>query len=501
MAGHVSTGSAGSTGPAGTAGRVDAVVVGAGPNGLAAALLMAAAGLETVVYEAADTVGGGMRTAEPTLPGFRHDLCSVAHPMALASPFFRAFGLADRVDLLQPPAPYAQPLDGAPAGIAYRDLDRTAERLGRDGRAWRALFGPLVERWQGMAEAALSDQRRFPSDLPTAARLGLRIAEFGTPAWAARFREPAARAMLAGVAAHAVAPPRALAPAGAGILLAALAHAVGWPVPRGGSQTIADAMAAELVRRGGRVLTGHRIESLAELPAARAVLLDVTPAGLLHLAGRALPEGYARRLRAFRYGSAACKVDFALSGPVPWADPACAEAGTLHLSGTREETVAVEREVAAGRHPSRPYVLAVQPGVVDPGRAPAGMHTLYSYAHVPHGSTVDVGDAVERQVERFAPGFRDLVLARSVTTAADQQLHNPNYVGGDISGGAMSLRQTAFRPVPALDPYATPLDGVYLCSSSTPPGPGVHGMSGLHAARRALRHRFGLTGDPLARLA
>jgi phytoene dehydrogenase-like protein len=479
-------------------GRVDAVVVGAGPNGLAAALVLAGAGLDVAVYEAAATVGGGTRTQELTLPGYRHDVCSVAHPMALASPFFRAFGLQDRVELLQPAAAYAQPLDGAPAGIAYRDLDRTVARLGRDGPAWRALFGPLAERWQGLVQAALSDQRRPPQDPLTALRLGLRIAEFGTPAWAARFREPTARAMLAGVAAHAIAPPRALPPAGTAMLLASLAHAVGWPVPRGGSQAIADALADGLRARGGRIVTGHRVDTLDELPEARAVLLDLTPAGLLRLAGRRLPERYARRLRAFRYGSAACKVDFALAGPVPWADPACAEAGTLHLSGGREETVAVEREVAAGRHAARPYVLAVQPGVVDPSRAPAGRHTLYSYAHVPHGSTVDVADAVERQIERFAPGFRDLVLARAVTTAADQQIHNANYVGGDIGGGAMSLWQTAFRPLPAWDPYTTALDGLYLCSASTPPGPGVHGMSGLHAARRALRRSFGITTDPLA---
>ncbi|MCP2308339.1 phytoene desaturase family protein [Kitasatospora paracochleata] len=481
-------------------GEVDAAVVGSGPNGLAAALVLAGAGLRVEVHEAADTVGGGTRTAELTLPGFRHDLCAVAHPMALASPFFRAFDLASRVEMLQPEAAYAQPLDGRPAAVAWRDLDRTAERLGRDGPAWRALFRPLVEDWPGLVDAALTDRRRPPAAPLTAARLLLRVAEFGTPAWSARLRDPAARALLAGVAAHAVRPPRTLPAAGAGLLLAALGHAVGWPIPRGGSQAVADAMAAELTRRGGRIVTGHRVDSLTDLPRARAVLLDTSPAGLLRIAGPRLPDRYVRRLRGYRYGSAACKVDFALSGPVPWADPDCAYAGTLHLSGTREETAALEREVGAGRHPDRPYVLTVQPGIVDPTRAPAGQHTLYTYAHVPHGSTVDVGDAVTAQLERFAPGFRDLVLARRTTTAADLAAYNANYVGGDIGAGAMSLWQTVFRPVPALDPYTTPLPHLYLCSAATPPGPGVHGMSGLHAARRALHRTFALRTDPLALL-
>ncbi|WP_235558354.1 phytoene desaturase family protein [Sphaerimonospora mesophila] len=479
-------------------GRVDAVVVGSGPNGLAGALVLAAAGLEVLVYEAADTIGGGTRTEELTLPGFRHDVCSAVHPMVLASPFFRAFDLSRHgVRLLQPEIPYAHPLDGGRAALAWRDLERTAQGLGVDGPAWRSLLGPLVERWRPLVDTALSDFRSPPRHPGTALLMALRILEQGSALWGVRFRGDAAPALLTGVGAHAIAPPRAIAPAGVGLVLAALAHAVGWPVPQGGSHTITRAMAAELTRLGGRIITGRRIDTLAELPRARAVLLDVAPAGLLRIAGDLLPDRYGRRLRAFRPGGAACKVDFALSGPVPWASPECARAGTLHLVGSRAEALAAEQAVAAGRHARRPYVLAVQPGVVDSGRAPAGHHVLWTYAHVPNGSPRDVSDQVIAQVERFAPGFRELILAEHVVTASRAHLHNPNYVGGDISGGAADLWQMIMRPVPRLDPYRTPLPGVYLCSSSTPPGPAVHGMSGVHAAGRALRHRFGINADPL----
>ncbi|WP_169803906.1 phytoene desaturase family protein, partial [Actinomadura rubrobrunea] len=276
------------------------------------------------------------------------------------------------------------------------------------------------------------------------------------------------------------------------LMLATLAHAVGWPIPRGGSQAIVDAMAAEFTRLGGRIFTDHRVRKLSDLPRARAVLLDVSPAGLLDIAGDELPSRYARRLRAFRYGTAACKVDFALSGPVPWTAEGCDQAGTLHVIGSREEALAAEREVAAGRHAERPYVLVVQPGVVDETRAPKGHHTLWTYAHVPHDSPRDVSEAIIAQIERFAPGFRDLILAKHVRTARDQARHNPNYIGGDIGGGALTTWQLLARPAPRWDPYTTPLRGVYICSASTPPGPGVHGMSGVHAARRALRRRFGI---------
>jgi phytoene dehydrogenase-like protein len=480
--------------------EVDAVVVGSGPNGLAAALVLARAGLQVEVHEAAPTLGGGARSAELTLPGFLHDVCSAAHPMAIASPFFRAFDLAAHgVEMLQPEVAYAHPLDGGRAGLAWRDLDRTAEGLGRDGAAWRSLLGPLVARWRDAVATAMSDFRHLPAPagLAPSVRLGLRVLEQGSPLWGARFRGDLAPALLTGVSAHANLPPRSLTPAGAGLLLATLAHAVGWPLPRGGSQAVVDALAAELERHGVRTVTGHRVETLAELPRARAVLLNLGPAGLLRIAGAELPGRYARRLRAYRYGNAVCKVDFALAGPVPWTAPGCDRAGTLHLVGSRPEALATEREVAAGRHPERPYVLAVQPGVVDPSRAPAGRHTLWTYAHVPHGSPLDLSEAMIAQVERFAPGFRDLILARRVVTGAEAERHNPNYVGGDIVAGSLTPWQTVMRPLPRWDPYTTPLPGVYLCSASTPPGPGVHGMAGVHAAWRALRQRFGIRTDPL----
>jgi phytoene dehydrogenase-like protein len=469
----------------------DAVVVGAGPNGLAAAVTLARAGVEVEVYEAGDTVGGGCRTAELTLPGYLHDVCAGAHPMALASPFFRAFDLAAHgVELLTPEVSYAHPLDGGVAGLAWRDLDRTVAGLGRDGAAWRRMFEPLVRNWEDIVALAMSDTRHPPLNPVAGVRFGRRLLEQSSLLWDLRFRDDIAPAMFTGISAHAIIPPRAFSAAGVALLLGTLAHAGGWVIPRGGSRTIVDALAAEVERAGGRVVTGRRIDTLDEFRDARTILLDVAPTGFLQLAGDRLPARYAAQLRRFRYRGAACKVDFALSGPVPWQARGCESAGTLHLVGTRTEAVAVEKTVAAGRHADRPYVLAIQPGVVDDTRAPEGKHTLYTYAHVPNGSTRDVSDAIIAQIERFAPGFRDLILATHVRTAAEMPAYNANYIGGDISAGAMTLRQTLLRPTPRWNPYSTPLPGVYLCSSATPPGPGVHGMSGLYAARHALRARF-----------
>lgn len=482
----------------------DAVVVGSGPNGLAAAVILARAGLEVEVYEAGDTVGGGCRTGAVTLPGFHHDLCAGAHPMAVASPFFRAFDLkAHGVELLTPEVSYAHPLDGGRAGLAWLDLEHTADGLGRDGKSWRRLFGPLVRKWEDLVGLIMSDLRHPPIDPEMLLRLdpGIelrllrRMLEQSTALWNTRFREDVAPALLTGVAAHAIRPPRSIAGAGVSLLLGTLAHVGGWPVPRGGSQAIVDALAEDLKTHGGRIFTDHRIDSLDDFADVRAVLLDTAPAELQRIA--TLPARYNFALNRFRYGGAACKVDFALAGPVPWRAHGCERAGTLHLIGSRAEAVAAENAVAAGRLADRPYVLAIQPGVVDATRAPEGTHTFYTYAHVPNGSTEDMTEAITAQVERFAPGFRDLILATHVRTAATMPAHNPNYIGGDISAGAMTLRQTIFRPAPRWNPYSTPLPGVYLCSAATPPGPGVHGMNGYHAARHALRKEFGVMTDPL----
>jgi phytoene dehydrogenase-like protein len=475
---------------------VDAVVVGSGPNGLAAAVTMAAAGLRVQVVEGAPTIGGGCRTEELTLPGFWHDVCSAAHPLAVASPFFTRFDLAARgVRLAFPDVEFAQPLDGGRAAVVTRSVTETAERLGADGPAYRRLLGPLAGHMDAILGAILAPLRQPPAHPVAAANYGLR-AVLPASVVARRWHTDEARAIMAGAAAHAMMPLTAVPTAGVGLMLTGLAHAVGWPVVAGGSARITDAMAAALTANGGRIETGRWVRSLAELPPARAVLLDVSPRALDQLAGDRLPGRYRAALRRYRYGPGVCKVDFALSGPVPWANEACRRAGTLHLGGPFEQVAAAEAEVAAGKHPDRPYVLVVQPGVADPSRAPAGQQTLWTYCHVPSGSDVDMTGRIEAQIERFAPGFRDLVLARSVRTAAAEEAQNPNYVGGDIAVGLQTLRQTILRPVPRWNPYRTPVRGVYLCSSATPPVPGVHGRCGELAALTALRDEFGVRDAP-----
>jgi phytoene dehydrogenase-like protein len=469
---------------------LDAVVVGAGPNGLAAAITLAATGRSVLVLEAGATPGGGSRTAELTLPGFRHDVCSAIHPLALASPFLRELPLRRHgLEMIQPPAALAHPLDDGSAAVLERSLEATAGSLGEDGAAWQRLLGPLARHGTELAEAVLDPLRvpRHPLALAGFGRNGIRAA---APLARARFRGERARGLLAGVAAHPMLPLERMPTAGYGLLIAALGHAVGWPLPRGGSQGIADALAAHLGELGGQVVCGHEVRSLAELPPARAVLLDVTPRQLLRIAGERLPAGYRRRLERYRYGPGVVKVDWALDAPVPWKASGCDQAGTVHLGGTLAEVAAAEAAVARGEHPERPFVLLAQPSRFDPTRAPEGRHTVWAYCHVPHGSTLDpevTAGRVEAQVERFAPGFRERVLARHVLGPAALERYNANYVGGDINGGIQDLRQLLTRPVARLVPWATPLDGVWLCSSSTPPGGGVHGMCGHLAARAALR--------------
>jgi phytoene dehydrogenase-like protein len=468
----------------------DAVVVGSGPNGLAAALTLAQAGLAVEVFEGATTVGGGTRTAALTIEGFRHDACSSVHPSLVASPFFRALDLpALGIDLCQPEVVFAHPLDGGRAAALYRSVDETAQGLGGDAAAYGAVMQPLVEHLEAIVPYVLGPMRSLPRDPLALARFAL----VGTPSarrLAARFRTDEARALVAGTAAHSMEPLTAPLTSAFGLLLAALGHGVGWPVVAGGSGRIAEGLTAEITRLGGTVHTARPIASLSELPPARTVLLDISPRQFLELAGPRLSARRGRPWARFAPGPGTCKVDWALDGPVPWTSEACRRTVTVHVGGTFEEVARGEADVRAGRHPERPFVLVAQASVVDGTRAPAGQHTLWGYCHVPNGSPVDMTERMEAQIERFAPGFRDRILARATRTAVQSEAYNPNFLGGDINGGAASLRQTAFRPVARWNPYRTPLEGVYLCSASTPPGGGVHGMCGYLASHSALGERF-----------
>jgi phytoene dehydrogenase-like protein len=472
--------------PASVPGQADAIVVGSGPNGLAAAVTLARAGLAVHVIEGAATPGGGCRTEELTLPGFQHDVCSAVHPLAGVSPFFAGLDLAARgVELLTPKVAFAHPLDGGRAAAVCGSVAQTAADLGPDQRAYERLLEPLVRDAALTLPALLAPLRSVPRHPAAVARFGLAGLRPAS-SLARRFKGPEARALLAGAAAHTMLPLTAPLTSAFGLLFLMTGHAVGWPVIAGGSARLTDALVAELTALGGRVETGRGVATLDSLPPARTILLDVTPRQFVALAGERLPAGRRRALERFRYGPGACKVDWALSGPVPWQAAACREAGTVHVGGAFAEVARSEAEVAAGRHPEHPFCLVTQPGVVDPSRAPAGQYTLWGYCHVPPGSTVDMAGRIEAQIERFAPGFRDLILARSVRTAADLEQHNPSYVGGDIGGGAETVRQLIGRPTLRWNPYRTALPGVYLCSASTPPGGGVHGMCGDWAARTAL---------------
>lgn len=465
----------------------DAIVVGSGPNGLAAAVELARAGVGVRVLEAADEIGGGTRTASLTLPGFQHDVCSGCHPMGIVSPFFRQLNLeAHGLSWIRPKASVAHPLDGEPAVMLWRSLDATAAELDHDAAAYRRAFAPFLRDPHGLL-ADLLGPLRWPRHPITMARFGLPALLPATVALRARFRGPRAQALLAGCAGHSILPLDWPLTAAVAMIFALTGHVEEWPVAAGGSRAIADALASLLRSLGGRIETGVRVRGLADLPPARVVLFDTSPAQLAEICGPVLPPSYVQRLRRYRYGPGVFKLDWALDGPIPWRDPRCLEASTVHVGGSLEEIAASEGAVWRGAHPERPYLIVVQQSQFDPTRAPAGKHTGYAYCHVPAGSERDCTDVIERQIERFAPGFRDRILARHRLTTADLERHNPNYVGGAIAGGASDVTQFFTRPVARFDPYSTPHPRVFLCSASTPPGGGVHGMCGYFAARSALR--------------
>ena len=466
----------------------DAAIIGSGPNGLSAGITLARAGKPVVVLEARDTIGGGTRSAELTLPGFRHDICSALHPLGVASPAFRDLPLAQYgLSWITPPASLAHPLDDGTAVMLEGTVDQTAASLGPDATAYRRLMRPLVDRWQALLDDVLGPLR-IPSHPLLMARFGLSALLPATTLARTVFRGERARAMFAGMAAHAMLPLTSPATGAIGLILGILAHAIGWPMPRGGSQQFADALGAHLESLGGEIRTGARVRSMDDLPRARATLFDTSPRGLVEIAGERLPAGYRDALSRFRYGPGVFKLDYALDGPIPWTAPECLRAGTVHLGATLEEIAESEAAVWRGEHPERPYVIVAQHSLFDDSRAPEGKHTAWAYCHVPHGSTEDMTKRVERQIERFAPGFRERVLALNTMDTGQMEAYNPNYVGGDINAGVQDLRQFFTRPVVRVNPYTTPVPDLYLCSSSTPPGGGVHGLCGYHAARAALRH-------------
>lgn len=475
----------------------DAVVIGAGPNGLAAAVTLARAGRSVRVLEASATVGGGTRTTGMTLPGFRHDVCSAVHPLGLSSPFFRDLPL-DRYGLrwIEPPLPLAHPLDDGTAVVLERSVAATAAGLGRDAAAYRRLMGPLVQRWSAVTEDLLGPLPLLPRSPLAFVWFGIQALLPATVLARLWFRSERARALFAGIAAHSILPLEQPGSAAYGLVLGMAGHAVGWPIAQGGSQAIADALAAYLRDLGGQIETAQPVASFADLPRASAYLFDVSPINLVRIAGERLPHAYRRKLARYRHGPAAFKLDWALDGPIPWRAAECRAAGTVHLGGTLAEMARSERAAWHGSHPEQPYLILTQPSLFDPTRAPAGKHTAWAYCHVPNLHSAhdavpqhEMVERIEAQVERFAPGFKARILARHVMAPADFEAYNPNYVGGDVIGGAQDLPQFFARPVLSRNPYATPAAGIYLCSASTPPGGGVHGMCGYHAARSVLRMR------------
>ncbi|MGI8509507.1 MAG: phytoene desaturase family protein [Gemmatimonadaceae bacterium] len=468
--------------------RYDAVVVGSGPNGLAAAIVLARAGWHVLIREGASVIGGGVRSAELTLPGYLHDVCSAVYPLGAASPLFRSLPLAEHgLRWIEAPVALAHPLDDGPPALLCRSLAATGATLGSDGERYDRLLRPFATDWEQLLTDILRPLLHWPEHPVLLARFGLRAIRSVDRLVRSEFSGLRAQALLAGLAAHAGLPLTSAGSASFGLVLAILGHAVGWPVPEGGAQALADALVSYFRSLGGEIECGAPVTLLDELPSARATLLDVTPAQFLRLAGDRLSHAEQSAMQRYRYGPGVFKLDWALSEPVPWRSPECREAMVLHLGGSLSELTVSEAAPWHGAHAERPYVLMAQPSLFDPSRAPADRHTLWAYCHVPNGSTVDMTSAMERQIERFAPGFGDVVLKRSALGPGALEARDPNLVGGDISGGANMLRQIVFRPRPSLNPYGTSIEGVFLCSASTPPGGAVHGMCGFHAAEAVLR--------------
>lgn len=474
----------------------DAFVVGSGPNGLAAAIRLAMEGLSVTVVERSDTIGGGMRTQALLREGYLHDICSAIHPMAVASPFFGSLDLESHgVEWVHAGVPLAHPLGGEQGAVLSQSLAETADSLGApDRNAWLALMEPVVRSWDSL-KGDLLGPLSIPSHPVALARFGMH-ALLPASGLVRRFRGEPAKALFAGLAGHSMLSLQEWSTAAIGLVLGAAGHTGGWPFPKGGSQAIADALGSMLRHRGGRIVTGVNVTDRRQFPPGRPVLLDTTPRQVLGFLGELAPERWSARMRRFRYGPGSFKLDYILSEPVPWTHPGSRNAGTVHLGGTFSEIAESEAQVTAGRHSERPYVLVAQPSLFDRSRVPASGETLWAYCHVPHGSDRDMTQVVEAQIERYAPGFRDIIVERRAIGPAGLEAYNPNYIGGDINGGRQDLRQLFSRPVSLHRPYDTPVDGVYMCSSSTPPGGGVHGMCGFHAAERVLAKEFGITGAP-----
>jgi len=467
----------------------DAVIIGSGPNGLSAAITLQQQGLSVLIAEARSTVGGGMRTKELTLPGFRHDICSAIHPLAAGSPFFRSLPLGDfGLEFLYPAINAAHPLDNGKAAALFTSVQATANALGEDKQRYLDIFSSLISEWPSLSEQLLGPFRIPANPLPLV-RFGLKGLQ-SAAGFAKTFRTEAAKALFGGMAAHSIQPLTNYGTAAFGLVLMTAGHTFGWPVAKGGSQAIADALAAYFVSIGGVIETGIRVKSLRELPSSKTIFFDTSPDQLFSLAGHRLSQVYKWQLKKYQYGPGIFKIDWALDSPIPFSDDHCREAGTIHIGNSLAEIKNAEQETWNGVHPDRPYVLLAQQTIADPSRAPAGKHTAWAYCHVPNGSEKDMTRAIENQVERYAPGFRERIIGKHIMNSARLHEYNPNYVGGDINGGSIDLSQLFTRPALRFSPYRTSAKGLYICSASTPPGGGVHGMCGYHAARRALKDIF-----------